>query len=150
VINIKQELLAHCHQWVDDLMTSAQTAIQELQDAANAETKSSAGDKYETGRAMAQLEIEKSTAQLHQAGKLKKALHQISIESKHTQIGLGSLVVTEHGRFFLSISAGNVSIEGQEYVCLSPVSPLGEAMTGLKAGEGIEFNSRQWKILSID
>ena len=64
--------------YVHERIAATQEAIYTAQLSANEETKSSAGDKYETGRAMAQLEIEKNTAQLAEALKLKQMLKQIS------------------------------------------------------------------------
>ena len=41
------------------------------QESANAEEKSSAGDKYETGRAMMQIERDKAAQQLNESMKLE-------------------------------------------------------------------------------
>jgi hypothetical protein len=54
---------------VHQRIASAEEAIRMAQESANQEGKSSAGDKYETGRAMAQLEIEKASGQLAEANK---------------------------------------------------------------------------------
>ena len=51
------------------------------QEAANEEGKSSVGDKYETGRAMMQIERDKAAQQLDEALKLKNIIDQISIET---------------------------------------------------------------------
>ena len=56
---IKQTLYNFCVTYINQRMATAQQAIHTAQASANEETKSSAGDKYETGRAMMQLEIEK-------------------------------------------------------------------------------------------
>ena len=58
-------------------LEAAQLAINEAQKASNDDTKSSAGDKYETGREMAQQETNRNLAQLNEANKLKVALNQI-------------------------------------------------------------------------
>lgn len=83
-------------------------AIEHAQLAANEETKSSAGDKYETGRAMMQLEIEKQSVQLAEAMKLKHVLSQINPEKTTETIQSGSLVFTDQGNFYISISAGKL------------------------------------------
>ena len=46
--------------------------LESLQEASNADIKSSVGDKYETGRSMIMLEKEKLVAQLQDAYKMKK------------------------------------------------------------------------------
>jgi len=50
--------------YIDQRIDAAKKAIGEAQASANEETKSSAGDKYETGRAMMQLAIEQNSTQL--------------------------------------------------------------------------------------
>ncbi len=62
--SIKTRLLALCHNYVDQRITNSKQAMDDAQAAANEEGKSSAGDKYETGRAMAQIERDKAAQQL--------------------------------------------------------------------------------------
>ncbi len=147
--SLKQKLYAHCHQWVDEKIALAQNVIRNAQSSANQETKSSAGDKYETGRAMAQLEIEKSTTQLAEANKLKQLLNELSSETLSPKARLGSLIETDNGWFYLSISAGKVAIDGIDCICLSPASPLGNQMMGLQAGDQITFNQLNYFIKNI-
>ena len=65
--SIKQELYKLCQTYIQQRILTAKQAIEAAQQAANNETKSSSGDKYETGRAMMQLEIEKDSAQLSES-----------------------------------------------------------------------------------
>jgi hypothetical protein len=74
---VKSKLLAMCIEYVEQRISSATTAMQNAQEAANEEGKSSAGDKYETGRAMMQIERDQAAAQLDESLKLKRTLHQI-------------------------------------------------------------------------
>ncbi len=148
-MNLKQELLTYCHQWVDERINTSKQAIDSVQASANEETKSSAGDKYETGRAMAQLEIEKNTSQLAEAQRMKQLLNQISANASKKKIVLGSTVKTSIGNFFLSISSGKVTTrEGTEYICVSTASPLGAKLVGLQAGDKTIFNHQQIDILN--
>lgn len=150
-MNLRQELLTYCHQWVDEKINTSKQAIDNAQASANEETKSSAGDKYETGRAMAQLEIEKNTSQLVEAQRMKQVLTQISVNQSNDKIGIGSVVKTSIGNFFLSISAGKfMTLEGLEFICLSPASPLGTKLTGLKRGDKIIFNQQHIDVLNVE
>jgi len=110
--------------------------IQEAQNAANNETKSSAGDKHETGRAMAQLETEKLNTQLGEALKLTETLSKINPEQVHQIIGLGSLVYTNNGNFFIGASLGKIEFKGEIYFAISAVSPIGKLLA-TKKREGI-------------
>jgi transcription elongation GreA/GreB family factor len=128
---------------------AAQEAIQTAQRSANEETKSSAGDKYETGRAMAQLEIEKHSAQLAESLKLKHALDQISVDDESEIIRIGSAVMTNQENFYLAISAGQFSLEGKIYFTLSPASPLGQKLMGLKIHESFTYNKKVYEIHEV-
>lgn len=122
--------------------------VQELknfQDAANNETKSSAGDKYETGRAMMHLEKEKVAGQLDQVLKMEQVLSSIKPERTLEQAALGALVITNNGRFFLSVSLG--LIDG--VICLSPVAPLGKAFLHSRAGDQVSFQGKSYQIEHI-
>lgn len=128
-------------------METMQKAIGIAQASANEETKSSAGDKYETGRAMMQLEIEKNTVQLSEALKLKQALAAIDPIKSTTVVQPGSLVVTNQYNYYIAISAGQLKIGDKVYFAISPGSPIGMQLTGLSVGETFVFNS---KVLCIE
>ena len=82
MIQLKANLHALCVAYVQSRMQAAQQAIAEAQQAQNDDTKSSAGDKYETGREMAQQETNRNLAQLNEANKLMVALNHISFTNK--------------------------------------------------------------------
>ena len=144
-------------QIIDWLNIEIEKKIQLLNDAINAakesrdnETKSSVGDKYETGRAMVQMELEKSQAQLAQTQSLKTSLSRIDPNSKFTNVAFGSLVVTSQGSYFFSIAHGKVVLDKEVIFCLSPVSPVGKLLAGKKAGDKVQFQGKEIKIIQID
>lgn len=146
---LKTQLYSLCLHYVEQRIETAQKAITEAQDAANDETKSSAGDKYETGRAMAQLEIEKNASQLAEAGKLKNTLALINPAIRTDFVQIGSLVLTNQGNFYLSISAGQFKIEDQVYFAISAASPIGLKLIGLKSKDQFSFNNKTYQIQEI-
>jgi transcription elongation GreA/GreB family factor len=141
--DIKSHLLAQCTQYVDQRIANCKQAMDDAQAAANEEGKSSAGDKYETGRAMMQIERDKAAQQLEEALKLKKVLDGLdsSIVSKVAR--LGSMVETTHYNFYLSISAGKFLVEGKEFLIVSPNSPIGKLLLNLKVGDAFRFNDKE-------
>jgi transcription elongation GreA/GreB family factor len=145
-MDIKIKLYQYCVEFIDKRIAGAREAIQIAQDSANEETKSSAGDKYETGRAMAQLEIEKNTTQLEEALKQKKILDLIDIANKPAKIQNGSLVTTSNGNFFIAISVGLVVIDQQQFAVVSAQSPIGAKLIGLNAGDSFAFANKQYSI----
>lgn len=136
---IRQELLEHCHRIVNKKIETYQQAIDVAQHAANAESKSSAGDKYETTRAMMQIERDNHARQLAETLKLKKALDQIKPEHATESVEFGSIIITDKNKYFLSISIGELEVQNQKFIALSPSSPLGRALNGLKPTQTFTF-----------
>lgn len=146
---LKQKLYDHCQQWIENRILLAQNTIRLAQESANEETKSSAGDKYETARAMAQQEIEKGAMQLAEASKLKRLMHEFSPTQQNKGIGLGSLAKVNQEWFYISISAGKVAIKDFECICLSPVSPLGMKMMGLMINDSFSFSKKDFVVHEV-
>ena len=68
-MEIKESLLHFCQDYVRQKQEVLKKRGASLQESLNSETKSSAGDKHETGRAMVQLEQEKLGQQLQEIEK---------------------------------------------------------------------------------
>jgi transcription elongation GreA/GreB family factor len=147
--DLKVQLYNACQEYLAKRIDTAQQAIHAAQHAANDETKSSAGDKYETGRAMLQLDIEKNSVQLGEAMKLKQILDQIGTDHVTDIVRLGSLVITDNGNFYITISAGQVKLDDKIYMMISPASPIGAKLIGLKAGASFSFNNKTYKVKEI-
>ena len=146
---IREKLLSLCRDVVESQLRSAEQMIRMAQESANEETKSSAGDKYETGRAMAQLEIEKGSSQWAEAEKLKAALEQLRDPARPEQASRGSLVYTDQGNYFLSIPAGKMEVGGVTWFAISPASPLGSALIGARSGTTVPFRNKQIRVLAL-
>ena len=140
---LRQRLISQCQMVVSQRITSAEAAIRMAQESANEEGKSSAGDKYETGRAMAQLEIEKASSQLAEANKLKQALEKISIDKSGSIVNPGSLVITNQGSYFISIAAGKLTVDDETWFAISAGSPLGASLVGKKEGDVVKMMGKE-------
>lgn len=148
--SLKEELHEKFLQIAQQRVIELEHIIKETQHAANNETKSSAGDKHETGRAMAQLETEKLNAQLGEALKLTELLFKINPKETHQLIGLGSLVITNNGNFFISASLGKVLHNDETYYAISSVSPIGKKLIELKPTDHFFLNERKYIINKIN
>ncbi len=146
---IKQQLHALCLIYIEERIKGANQAIQFAQASANEETKSSAGDKYETGRAMAQLEIEKNSTQRAEAQKIKQILLQLDPTKTSNTIQSGSLVITNQGKFYISIPAGQIVVEEEIYFAISPSSPIAQKLLGLKVGDRFSFNKKEFGVEEV-
>jgi transcription elongation GreA/GreB family factor len=148
-MEIKIQLHHLCLSFVQKRIEAAKQAMQAAQESANAEEKSSAGDKYETGRAMSQIARDQAAQQLDEALKLKSALDLINPKLTSTKIVPGSLVITDKNKFYISISAGELAIDGEKYFAISPQSPIGQILIGKIEGQEVSFNKQLFKILQV-
>lgn len=148
-IGLKSRLHQLCIDFVNERINFAKQAMNSAQESANQEEKSSAGDKYETGRAMAQLERDKAAAQVAEAMKMKAVLDQIHPSTNFIKAGLGSLVITNSNKFYVSISAGKLEVAGEIYLAISAQSPIGQLLLNKSAGDQFSFNNQRQTIVSV-
>lgn len=134
---------------VDSKIESIEARITSTKESRDNNTKSSAGDKHETARAMMQIELENNQKQLQQNLALKQELSKINLEQKYTSVDFGSLVVTNKGKYFISIGIGKVEVDNEAIFVISLVSPIGQQLKGKQKGELITFNNQEIKILDI-
>lgn len=146
---LKEQLHQQCVNYVQQRMDAAQQAIAEAQQAANNDTKSSAGDKYETGREMAQQETNRNLTQLNEANKLMVSLNRIGTASQSTIAESGSVVKTNLGNFYLSISAGNIKVNNDVYIAISMASPVGLKLKGVKVNDHFDFNGKNYFVTEV-
>jgi transcription elongation GreA/GreB family factor len=121
-------------------------SINAIEEAIQNETKSTAGDKHETSRAMMQLEREKLGNQLKELSSQKTELERIDISLFSEKVVKGSLVKTDKGSFFIAIALGKT--DTGVYV-ISPQSPLGNKLMGLKQNDKAEINGTTYLIKEI-
>lgn len=146
---IKEQLYQQCVGFVDNRINNSLTAIKNAQESANGEVKSSAGDKHETGRAMAQLETEKNGIQLAESNKLKHTIGLIDPSKEFEKVALGALVVTSSGNYYISVSIGKMMLGKEMYFGVSAVSPIGQALLNHQKGDEVTFNGKKFLIKEV-
>ena len=147
--NLKEELYNLCSVFINERINAAMLALSEAQKASNDDTKSSAGDKYETSREMMKQELDRNMAQLNEANKLKISLQRISSKTKNESAAEGSIIITDNGNFYLAISAGKLILNDKIYFAVSPSSPVGFKLKGLKSGNSFQVNDKNYMVINI-
>jgi hypothetical protein len=147
---IKLNLFQICRDKIISKTDALEAAIEEAKLSAQQETKSSVGDKYETGRAMMHLEIEKYSVQLFQWKKTLEDLNKIDLQLSSSFIMKGSLIHTDQGNYFISVALGKINLDGATYYAVSEESPVGKILIGKKKFDKIEFNQKFISILEIE
>ncbi len=145
----KKLIYQKCLAFVEQRISNAQAALDSATEAGNSEDKSSAGDKHETGRAMAQIDQENARKQLHEALELKNTLLKINPEINSPKVVAGSLVITDKNSFYIAVAAGKIEAESTTVFVLSPASPIGQKLLGLSAGEQMDFNGQVYKVKEV-
>lgn len=126
----------------------AQQAMNEAQAAANQEGKSSAGDKYETARAMSHLEKDMHARQLLAHQQDLNALRSINVQTTCKAPVAGAFVRSTSASFFIGAGLGKQVIDGETVIFLSPASPLAQQLMKKKPGDEFEFKGKS-RIIEI-
>ncbi|GLB48020.1 3-oxoacyl-ACP synthase [Neptunitalea lumnitzerae] len=148
---LKNRVLEHCKVSLTDKLHVLEITIKDLQESLLSETKSTAGDKHETGRAMVQLEMEKTG---HKIGSIQQELqivNRILADTIKQQdvVRLGSMVNTSNGIYLLSVGQGVVKCEDAVVYAVSLKSPIAVALIGKRVGEEISFMGKTILIKAI-
>ena len=148
-MDIKVHLYNACKLHIEKRAKTIETTISSNQNALQAETKSSAGDKHETGRAMLQLEMEKAGQQLAVINQMKETLGKINVENNSNIACLGSVIYTNKANYFLSVSAGQITVNNEIFFAISVSSPIGKLLLGKQAEDVILFNGNKIVLKTI-
>ncbi|WP_026913758.1 hypothetical protein [Christiangramia portivictoriae] len=146
---LKQELLEKCEQFIQQKTTALQDAMQGLKQDLENESKSSAGDKFETGREMINIEWNKLSNQLQQYEQMQSVLNRISLQSATGTIKTGSLVFTDKANYFISIPAGELIVQSTKIYAIGSKAPVAIAMLGKTENESYTFNQQSVRIEKI-
>ncbi len=148
-MHLKEKIHGACREILQDKIIALQQNLLELQQSAANETKSTAGDKHETALAMLQIEQENKRTQLKELQIQQAAFNKIDPAHVSVEILNGALVETDKGYFFICVALGKIIHDGLTVYAMSPTSPLGQKMRGLRAGLTLEVNGTAYSILSV-
>lgn len=113
------------------------------------ETKSTAGDKFETSRAMLQKEQDMNESRLMQLKTLHAKMLALNVNKSFSKVEWGSLVLTNKGTFFLCIGMGKLKYLDETYFIVSPQAPIVKNFIGKSKGDDFVFNGRCYEITDM-
>ncbi len=146
-VDFKQRLLKKCIQSIEQRIAAGLLVIENAQFAANTEEKSSAGDKYETSRAMSHLEIDMHSRQLSSNRLELATLLNVDCNKIYDTTTTGSIVFCKGGVFFIAAGLGKLHFEGLDLFLLSPLAPLAKVLFNKKVGAFFTFNKTELSII---
>ncbi|MDH5605076.1 MAG: hypothetical protein OEY51_14095 [Cyclobacteriaceae bacterium] len=139
----KSKVHRQCLTVLDERIDSINQSIHEIQQSAREDSKSSMGDKYETGRAMAHLEIEKLQSSLSNLVEMHHILTRIDPAEINKDIKAGTLLHTNHGWMYIATGLGKITIDGIEIMVISTSAPLIDTLKKVVAGSNREMNGQK-------
>lgn len=148
-IEFKKRLFYKCIELIEQRISSNTLSIKNAQAAANSEEKSSAGDKYETSRAMSHLEKDMYLRQLSANQQELVALNRIDYQTLYISAALGSVISCSDCAFFIAAGLGKMNFEGLCVYLLSPHSPVAKLLLKKMPGDSIVFNKIEMIIKAV-
>ena len=146
---LKETLFKHCQSQLAVRRAAVDNILKNVAISLKEETKSSAGDKHETGRAMLQLERENAGKQLAEIEKLEAILNRVSTATSSGPVHLGSVVMTSQYYYFISIPAGQITVDGIHFFAIGATSPIGQRLLSKEEGDEIRFRESVFTITSV-
>ncbi|MDQ0782934.1 hypothetical protein [Chryseobacterium sp. W4I1] len=104
--------------------------------------------KYDSMREEMQEEIYQMQRQLGALNDLKRNMSKV-LNTSTEKIQLGSLVITNKARFYISVSLGEFFFEGDRFYAISPESPMAKKMMGMKGGDAFTLNNIHQEIVEV-
>jgi hypothetical protein len=147
--NMKSEAYQLCLSLVEKRIDTAETALAQAREASNDDTKSSAGDKFETTREMMQQDIFRNKRLLADGQENLHQLQSLLDLPVLDTVRNGALVYTNQGIFYISISVGQIQVNAETVFAISAASPVGQLFIGKKVGDAFTFNSKQYVVEKI-
>jgi transcription elongation GreA/GreB family factor len=145
----KREILASGIKAQEAIVNDFRNRIEELK----ATGQQYAADQQDSGtQSMTQGNEEQAELMSEQLTMLVEELeklHRINPNDLHEEVHLGSVVVTEKEKFFVSVSIERFKVAGLEYFGVSTKAPIYKAMEGKRQGETFEVNGRKFSILEL-
>jgi len=148
-INFKNKLKDYCVELLAQRLETVDKLVVTAQESANNEGKSSAGDKYETSRAMGHLQKEMYQQQA------EKIRHEL-LKAKSTEIKLqpriikkGTVVITDKLSVFICVGLGKKTLDNGTVLFVSDEAPLYNLLHKKSEGEVFVVDKLEHIILEI-
>lgn len=127
------------------------TRIQELKEERKAisdgileDDKSSAGDKFETGREMLTQDLRQVESQITSNSNLLDEIYRVqSVKSQSSNVREGSLIRLDGEYFLIAAAVGKITVNEQGVHLISAASPLAQSVMGKGSGDKVLFKGKE-------
>ena len=146
---LKEKLLNECEKALKQRLDVVVNTINDINESLQSETKSTAGDKHETGRAMLHLEREKAGKQMAAIKEQQQLLRKVNINHSNNLVALGSIVFTDEYNYFICVSLGELVIEKNRFFAISLNTPLGKELLGKATNDIVNWRGKRLNIIKV-
>jgi hypothetical protein len=148
-IKFKELLKKECGFVLKKRSINSNSAMQDSQESANNQEKSSAGDKYETSRAMGQIDRDMYAYQLLETEKDMTIITNLEIDKINQVIKPGSVFEINSQLIFVAIGLGTILVNNISVLVISYKSPLYEQLKFKTVGDLVFFKNENHQIETI-
>lgn len=145
----KQSVKQACVDVLTLRMNVISQAMDQAQDSANNQEKSSAGDKHETARAIGQAERDMNARQLLQVRTDLKFLESIYVDQIFKSIAPGAMFQLDEQLFFVALGLGAVKVNDKTVMVISHLSPLFINIKSKQKNDVVLFQNKETVVRTV-
>lgn len=145
----KKSIHEACLTKLQSQMDELKAAIAKVQESIENEDNSTAGNKFETARAMGQEELDRINRQMSVCIKEYNILNQINLERECKSVQLGAVVKTDKKTMYMCVALGKIELNGESIFAISFVSPVGQMLLGKEVGDQLVFAGKKENIIAV-
>ena len=135
---------------LDKSLKSRRSHLYSLREALGSETKSSAGDKHETGRAMIHLEQARVLEAVNRLEAMRSKLRQYAAAVGTVQrVSPGALVETTGPWVLVGVPLGKMQLPNALVLCVGAEAPLAQQWHGAQPGDQVALGPQKLTIQAI-
>ena len=135
----KLAVIAELNKQLSIKLNYLNATLQQTIDSKNSDTKSSSGDKFETSREMAQIEISKIEKEIV---KTEQLIADLTAKAS-------KFIITDKGSFLVSIPFGKLMVNSVDVFCISNSAPIRKQLVNTEISDNFEYRGVAYNILSI-
>ncbi len=146
-IQLKIKIIEACKQHQFITIANLKREMDEHQQMAN--DYGPPKDRYDAFRSQMLRRRDIFAEQMQKANEELIVLDKINPKEIITKVELGAIVRTDKQTLFIATSLGKITVDNEDFFCISPAVPIYKAMQGLKIGDTAVFNNNKMLIKDI-
>ena len=146
----KTAFIELCENQLEQHLNLLQNEIESLQSDMAGESKSSAGDKFETSREMFSARLNQLEISRNHFLQQRTQLRRLKTHQPSKVVAWGSYIKTEKASFLIGIPLSIPKLEKKGIYSIGLQSPLAQAFLGKKQNDKIQYAKLTYRIIELD